>query len=286
MNTDIAKESSINFLSWQPRSWDQMPGNYRIKKFFLSLARTLRKQIAKNKNRVLKHMCFLLSGAGRSGKTAATKLLIRCIVCKQLDEVTMTPCDGTCKGCQPIFENTPEGESGMFVILETPENRTPVHFFLINCAKIYSPAELKEKLTEISQYAGSGYIIVYLDEVHRLVQRQMDQMLLKEVEEAKYLWFFSTAKPQGLEDMFQNRLLIFETELPTVEEMEKLLVDLCDESGITWEPEGIVRAIEKSNRIIGHALRALALASINPEGLTMDLIENDWFVKIEERASE
>lgn len=233
MDTDSDLNGDINFLSWQPRTWEQIVGNYRIKKYFLSLARTLRKQIAKNNSRVLKHMCFLLTGASRSGKTATTKFLIRCIVCKQLDEATMTPCNGTCKGCQPLFENTPEGESGLFVVMETPENRTPVHFFLVNCAKIYTPAELIKKLDDIRQCASGGYVIVYLDEVHRLVHRQMDQILLKEVEEAKYLWFFSTAKPNDLEDMFQNRLVILGTELPIVEEMEKLLVDLCDEGGVT-----------------------------------------------------
>lgn len=274
---------TINFLSWQPQSWGQMPGNCRIKKYFIRLAQTLRKQIANNNDQVLRHMCFMLTGPSRTGKTASIKLLIRCIVCQQLDEATMTPCDGTCKACRPLFENAPEGESGLFVFLETPNNRTPVHFFLVDCAKIYSPSELMKKLTEISQSAGSGYIIVYLDEVHRLVKRQMDEILLKAVEEAKYLWFFSTAKPNDLEDMFTNRLLMLKTELPSVKQMEDLLVDLCDASSIEWQPEAIIRVIQKSNRIVGLALRALALASLDPEkGLTLDLVENDWVVKLDE----
>lgn len=44
----------------------------------------------------------------------------------------------------------------------------------------------------------------------------------------------------------------------------------------------ILRVVEKSNRVVGTALHALALASIDPkEGLTLDLVENDWIVKID-----
>jgi len=275
--------NSVNLSSWQPPNWDWIPGNYRVKKYFMRLARRLRRQIAQGSALVLNHMCFLLTGMSRTGKTASVKLLIRCIVCHRLDEATLTPCDGTCPGCRPLFENVPEGEWELFTFLNTPTSRTPIHFFLINCAKIYTPKELLEKLICIAQNAGTGYIIVYLDEVHRLVQRQMDELLLKEVEEARYLWFFSTAKPGRLEDMFQNRLIKLSTEVPSTTEMEKLLVDLCNLADINWEPEAIMRLIEKSNRIVGLALQALVLASLDPEeGLTLDLVENDWTVKLEE----
>jgi len=111
----------------------------------------------------------------------------------------------------------------------------------------------------------------------------MDEMLLKEVEEKNFLWIFSTAKPQNLEDMFVNRLIQLTTELPTSSEMEQWLCDRCDEWGIAWEPEAILRMVEKSNRVVGTALHALALAAIDPdEGLTIDLVENDWKVKLDE----
>jgi hypothetical protein len=147
------------------------------------------------------------------------------------DEATMTPCIGICDGCKEIFANVPQGDWGLFTLYASANN-IPIHFFLINCAKIYTPKELNDKLAEISQCSGSGYTIVFMDEVHRLVQRNMDVILLKDVEEAKYFWFFATAKPKDLEDMFDNRAILIATELPTVREMEHLLVGLCDENKI------------------------------------------------------
>lgn len=64
--------------------------------------------------------------------------------------------------------------------------------------------------------------------------------------------------------------------------MEPWLADRCNEWDINWEPMAILRVVEKSNRVVGTALHALALASIDPkEGLTLDLVENDWIVKID-----
>lgn len=275
----MSTKITINFLGRQPRSWDEVIGNYRIKKYFRRLAKKVRKSIDGNANLVLDQMSFLLTGLSRTGKTALVKLLIRTIVCNRLDAETFAPCDGTCPACSHIAgKEGREGKSGLFVNLDTPDEKTLVHFHLIDCTKIQTPADVENKLTEISQSCAQGdYVIVYLDEVHRLVKRGMDEILLKEVEEKRYFWFFSTAKPGGLEDMFQNRLIKLTTELPTVEEMEKLLVDLCGEAGMNWEPEAIIRLIEKSNRIVGVALQALAMAFLDPdEGLTLDLVENDW----------
>jgi hypothetical protein len=110
----------------------------------------------------------------------------------------------------------------------------------------------------------------------------MDEMLLKAVEEKEAIWFFSTAKPEGLEDMFQNRLLKLVTELPSTDAMAKWLADRCEEWAIPWQAEAIIRVVEKSNRVVGTALHAIALASLDDEeGLTLDLVENDWIVKLE-----
>jgi hypothetical protein len=202
---------------------------------------------------------------------------MRTIVCKVLDLETLTPCDGTCQGCRQItgVEAT-QGDSGLFVYSHTPPTQTSIHFYLVDCTKILSPSDLVKKLDQFKLWPDD-YVIVYFDEVHRLVKRGMDEILLKEVEERRALWFFSTAKPGELEDMFLHRLIKLDTHLPTVEEMENLLVCLCEEAKIRWEPEAIVRLIEKSNRIVGIALQALSMASVYPEeGLTLDLVENDW----------
>lgn len=110
----------------------------------------------------------------------------------------------------------------------------------------------------------------------------MDEMLPKAVEEKRCLWLFSTAKPGGLEDVFVNRLIKLRTERPADAEMETWLSDRCSEWKIRWQPERILRVVEKSNLVVGAALHALAIASVDPEeGLSEEFAE-DWFVKIEE----
>jgi DNA polymerase III gamma/tau subunit len=224
-------------------------------------------------------LCFLLFGPSRSGKTALVKFLVRCITCKKLDAATLDPCDGSCEACkqQPELFGL-EGINSYFLV---DGREIPVHFAIVDCTMIHTPEQLREKLVTLANYQGLR--IFFFDEVHRLIKRGMDEMLLKAVEEKNYLWLFSTAKPGGLEDMFQNRLLKLKTELPRPEALESWLADRCEEWGINWEPEAIVRLVEKSNLIVGTALHALALASLDPEeGLTLDLVENDWIVKLDE----
>jgi hypothetical protein len=148
----------------------------------------------------------------------------------------------------------------------------PLHFAVIDCTLIHTPEQLRNHLIEMGNNC-EGIRIFYFDEVHRLVRHGMDEMLLKAVEDKQAVWFFSTAKPEGLEDMFQNRLLKLATELPREDEMAAWLYDRCTAWGIPFEDDAIVRVVEKSNRVVGTALHALALASIDDEtGLTVYLV--------------
>src|SRR5205814_67600 len=156
------------------------------------------------------------------------------------------------------------------------------HFAVVDCTKIYTPDQLRSTLIALTDY--DGIRIFYFDEVHRLRERHMDEMLLKEIEEKNFLWFFSTAKPEQLEDMFLNRLIKLSTELPGAEEMENWLADRCNEWSIRWEPEAILRVVEKSNRVVGTALHALALATLDEEGLTLDFVENSWHPELDPQS--
>jgi DNA polymerase III gamma/tau subunit len=271
-----------DILRWAPPRWELFLGNHRIIKHFKGLVKKLRRLGAEGPVRDLNKLCFLLYGPSRSGKTALVKFLVRCITCQRLNPETLNPCEGDCPACRQKPELC--GLEGLFTDLllgAGSGERMPLHFAVVDCTLIHTPEQLREKLITLTSY--SGIRLYYLDEVHRLVHRGMDEMLLKAVEEKDFLWFFSTAKPGGLEDMLQNRLLKFTTEAPTAEKMEAWLADRCNEWGINWEPEAVMRVVEKSNCIVGTALHALALASIDPEeGLTLDLVENDWVVKLDE----
>jgi DNA polymerase III gamma/tau subunit len=268
-----------DILRWQPSRWDLFLANHCIIKHFKRLLRKCRRILDHGSKEDFSRLSFLLFGLSRSGKTALVKFLIRCVTCKKLDGETLTPCDGSCDTCK----HQPElfGLEGIESYFQVEDRQVPVHFALVDCTMIHTPEQLREKLVALASYHGLR--IYYFDEVHRLIKRGMDEMLLKAVEERNYLWLFSTAKPGGLEDMFQNRLLKLKTQLPSHEALATWLADRCDEWGITWEPEAIDRVVEKSNLIVGTALHALALASLDPdEGLTIDLVENDWVVKLDE----
>lgn len=279
MNARSTISKCPNILGWLPSRWDEFLGNTQIKTLFQKLVVRLRTGVSENRWDSSQHLCFLLTGQSRSGKTAIAKFLVRCIRCKSFDENTLNPCDGSCSECVNPFED----DYGIFVYSKTPMNKMPLHTHFVDCTKIYTPSELKNTLRNMrDKSANDGYLIAYFDEIHRLVNRQMDEILLKEVEEQKFLWIFSTAKPENLEDMFQNRMLKLKTELPSKTEMANWIVDRCNEWEIKWHEEAVVRLVGKSNRVVGTALHALALASIDPEeGLTFDLVERLWNVSIE-----
>lgn len=270
-----------DILRWIPDRWDLFLGNYSISRRFKKLVRKVRGMV-ENKTLVdLNKLCFLLTGESRSGKTAMVKFLIRCIACKEFDDDTLNPCSGTCTTCRQRPELA--GLEGLYAEVEAygPDGRErlPLHFSLIDCTKIYTPDQLRDHLVRLGS-VYNGIRVFYLDEVHRLVHRGMDEMLLKTVEEVEAIWFFSTAIPDDLEDMFKNRMLKLATELPTASELGNWLVDRCNEWAIPWQPEAILRVVEKCNRVVGTALHALALASLDDdEGLTLEMVENEWQVK-------
>ncbi|NDH08001.1 hypothetical protein EBX93_19155 [bacterium] len=206
------------------------------------------------------------------------KFFLRCVNCKMINYATLDPCDGSCSTCR----DKPElfGQEGLFSIIAADSHQIPIQTGIVDCAMIQTPAELRDKMSSFSYF--NGISILYFDEVHRLVKRNMDEMLLKSVEDRSNLWIFSTANPRELDDMFLNRLLKFETEFPTEKELESWLVCRCKEWGIMCERDAICRVVQKSNLVVGKALHALALASLDSKnGLNMDLVENEWISNLD-----
>lgn len=274
-NDSFPKFSDI--FRFRPDTWDQIIGNPKIKRFLQQACRELRKEYKENA-RITPGVIpsFLLSGDSRSGKTALVKHFVRCLTCKKVSEETLDPCDGSCKVCCEKIEKY--GSEGIYSVLLSDFGCVPVEFIAIDCTKLSSPKELQDRLSRY--YNGDPVLrIIYFDEAHRLVSRNMDEMLLKEIEEKDFVWIFSTAKPDDLEPMFLNRLIKFKTEFPNGNELANWLVDRCDELGVVWEENAIKRLVEKSNYVPGTALHCLALAALNrKEGLTLDLVENNWEV--------
>lgn len=275
------KNQVPEIMRWLPPDWDLFCGNRALKRQLKKLLLRIRTEY-RNTGKVtdVSRLCFLITGDSRSGKTSLIKHFVRCITCVQLNEETLNPCDGTCSTCSMRPEQY--GMEGLHSTCVFGPNMLEVHFMVVDCTKIYSPDQLRSQLIGTCDWTD-GLRVFYFDEVHRLVQRNMDEMLLKEIEEKNFMWIFSTAKPQNLEDMLLNRLLKLKTDLPESEELEDWLIGRCNDWGIAWESEAIMRVVEKCNRVPGTALHALALAAVEPDpGLTLDLVENDWQVKLDE----
>ena len=274
-----------DILRWMPSRWEDFTGNRQIKRFLMKTLKKLRHQMSSDANIELNRLCFLLTGRSRSGKTALTEFFVQCLGCRMLDLESLNPCKGNCDYCQSRTGR--DGVEGLEHLQHKDswcEFKYVPHFIPVDCTRIYTPQELRKVIDSLFDYEGTGHVgVVYLDEVHRLVKRQMDEILLKAIEQKPFMWILSTAKPSELEDMLTNRLLKFSTDLPSPADLGFWLCDRCDEWGINWQPEAVDRVVEKSNCVVGTALHALALASLDPEeGLTLDLVENDWVLDVNE----
>lgn len=272
-----------DILRWQPPTWDGFVGNRHLKRCFQRLLKKIRRMGKQDANKDRGRLCFLVTGLSRSGKTAMVRFLVRCLTCRRLDPISLNPCDGTCENCNgrfQLFGNDGAWGTHGCSFGDGPLDR--LEFHPIDCSMVYSPKDFADELIKLSA-TFDGIRLMFLDEVHRLVKRGLDEMLLRNVEDKQYIWILSTAKPTGLEDMLMNRFLKLRTERPEPEILQKWLVERCHEWGIRWESEAVRRVVEKCNCVPGTALHALALAALDDdEGLSLDLVENEWQVSLDD----
>ena len=263
---------SAQILRWEPPRWDGFLGNTRLKRVLRTVALKSESSTEMGRLHSLNGAGFLVTGESRSGKTSLINHCLRAMVCHERDPVTLDPCSGhACPAC----ELQPELAGALGFFLRARDGRRLVTITVIDGTQIASPRELLSELREAAW--GHGFRLLFLDEAHRLKSRGMDELLLKAVEELKMCWILATARPDALEDMLRKRLIIVRTEPPSLKELALWLADRCDEWEIPWTSAAVERVAEKSNRIVGLALQALALAALDrQEGLTEDLVENFW----------
>jgi DNA polymerase-3 subunit gamma/tau len=254
-----------NILGWAPKKWGgDCVGNKKL----ISALRALVRQIRVGK--VQKAVRLLVTGESRAGKTATIKLFVRALLCERIDPESLDPC-GLCRTCKEKAEQL--GFHG----LEVDVAGGRIHYLPIDCTKLEGTEHLIEVLTGLRDYYGVR--VVFLDEIHRLQHRAMDEQLLKPIEEKAFVWIAASADVSKLETMFMNRFVKLGIEPPSVEELALWLADRCIEFGVPYEDKAVIRLAERSNRVPGIALQAVDLASLYPEtGLTMKLIEEFAFV--------
>lgn len=176
----------------------------------------------------------------------------------------------------------------MVDFVDENEAPTPVRYQYhpVDCTRL-SEAGLEAKLTKI-RVCNEDLRIIYLDEVHRLSRRFMDERLLKPLEDSPAIWIASSANVKsngddrhGLEKMFQNRFTLqITTELPDLDQLVIWLAERCYEWGIRVElPEvTLPRLAERCHQVPGMAPQVLNKAhKRRSKLLTREMVEEHTF---------
>lgn len=273
----------IDVERWQPDRWDQIVGNEELKEYFWDLIWCVRKE------RHRSGFNLLLTGPSRGGKTSGVTLGIKCLWCLNFDFQTMNPC-GVCHNCKMKIDlfGTDGWES--FMDYEpVGDDRRPVrfHYFPVDCTRI-SEADLESILFKV-RVDDDFLKVIYLDEVHRLGRRFMDEKLLKPLEQSRAIWIASTAYLKKEEDegakkldkMFQNRFTYrIDTRKAPIGEFTGWLAQRCHDWSLKCDDpkQVLTRLAERSNQSPGMALQVLNKAhKKRSKLLTMEMVEGHIF---------
>ena len=204
-------------------------------------------------------MNTLVSGDSGTGKTAAVKAFVRSLMCPHRDVDTGTPC-GKCQACMTF--DVRYDSTGLFAYLQERAKGTgqPVHFNPINCGEVTET--LRTILTERHDYEGR--YVIYLDEVHRLMRRKMEHMLLVPLQEMDALWVASSAMSSELDSMFRRRFSAkLSTTLPDMPALIEFLRERCQHWRVSVDddPGTFALLAQRSRRITSEAIGRIAVAA-------------------------
>lgn len=267
---NIAKDRILDIERWIPTRWDQIVANQSVKEYWWDTIHCIRQEGHRS------GFNMLLAGDSRGGKTSSITLGIKALGCFNLDLDSFNPC-GQCANCKAkvgLYGNDGwENWVDVFESEETAKKSVRFLYLPVDCTRL-NEAEIEKMIGKVRVDDGNLKII-YLDEVHRLVRRGLDEQLLKPLENCEAIWIASSAyvkrddrdegsedgrKQHPLEIMFQNRFTFrLETQKPTADEMVFWLAERCEEWGIRVElPESTLqRLAERSHCLPGMALQVV-----------------------------
>lgn len=267
---------------WIPESWDQFAGNHELKEYFSDMIRCVRQEGHRA------GFNLLATGVSRSGKTSMITFGIKCLGCLNFDFNTMNPC-GKCKCCtlnHHLYGN--DGWENIVDFLDEQEAPTPVryHYHPIDCTRL-TEADLESRLAKL-RCCNEDLRVIYLDEVHRLSRRFMDERLLKPLEDFPAIWIASSANVRRdveggptLDPMFLKRFSYrITTELPTLYDLVTWLAERCVEWNIYVEAQErtLARLAERCHQVPGMALQVLNKAhKRRTKTLTFEMVEEHIF---------
>ncbi len=239
---------------WLPQGFDEVLGNQMMVRHFQNVLQS--------------GGCSpptLVIGPPRTGKTATIKVFFRILLCENTEPTSIRPC-GTCKHC---LNKTlaRDGLKGIDVSLRSDAKFQDkhVHVVPVDCSE-QTESSIKKLLDdELKDY--NGLRIVYLDEVHRLAKRGIDELFLLPMTERNFTWIASSTTSKGLEPAFLNRFPVrLSPEPPSLDAMSTWLARRCVEWMLDWDvPETLVLLSEASCKVPGIALHVLTWAAGNPD---------------------
>jgi len=259
----IAAQTNVDFERFRPRCWDDITGNEEIVEHLKSMLLGIRVR------RDFTGWNTLITGPSRSGKTSLIKWFIRCVLCLNLADLeNICPCY-KCLNCENDWDTfgSQEWENIIDFISDTVKTPIRCSIYVVNCATT-TERELDDIVGKVR--VDDGMVkIVYLDEVHRLSRRNLDERLLKPLEDTKAIWLATSAyvKKDKIDDsskldpMFQNRFSFrLTTSPPSVKKLAQWLAQRCIEANLKVdEPTKDILTIvaERSKCIPGLALQVL-----------------------------
>jgi hypothetical protein len=271
-----------------PKCWDEILGNQGLKKYLQDMIWSIRER------GVLTGIRGMVTGPSRSGKTETIRYAAKCIRCEHLDYDTLDAC-GVCKRCTNLPDNLygPRwfGESIGIRQIPRPDS-VEIQYYAIDCASQFVKTEIENILDHVLWNNWHGLNLFTLDEVHHLSRHNLDDTILKPIEDHSAIWLASTAqlkksatrKLSTLEKMLQNRFTLLRTEKPSEKELTMQLIERCDSLAINCsDPERVMQRLsQRSHRIVGRALPVLARALNSREReLTIDMVE-DYIFDVDE----
>ncbi len=241
--------------------WEQILGNVALIEFCKDLVWAVR---VKGVRTGLKDFNAIISGLSRTGKSMCIRFTMKCIGCFDLNFETLVPC-GRCMSCKTKqYRSGNRGWENWCSILSPEDAPTPIeyHYAPVDCTTLD-----KDKLARLVfdlEANEDSLNIVYLDEIHRLTSRNMDEQLLIPMESYEAIWIASSAyadrsdgsNRKPLEKMLLNRFTHrLTTQKPSVDELVIWLAERCERLGVTVEdPRTTLGLIaQRSDRIPGLA---------------------------------
>ncbi|CAM4419280.1 MAG: Holliday junction ATP-dependent DNA helicase RuvB [Legionellaceae bacterium] len=212
---------------WRPRNFKEMVGQEPILRALIN---------ALDHKRL--HHAYLFTGTRGIGKTTLSRILAKCLNCKE--GITSTPC-GNCEICQAVDE-------GKFIDL-----------IEVDAASRTKVEDTRDLLENIPYLPTQGRFKIYLiDEVHMLSGHSFNA-LLKTLEEppphVKFL--LATTDPQRLPITILSRCLQFQLKQLPSEQIAKYISHILNQEIIPFEPNALNLLADAADGSVRDALSLL-----------------------------